>query len=165
MSNPEKRLGPISIGQMPVPTYLESKGRDSWIGVETYDVTVDFRPFIFWKNLKIGDLISPESRDLASTILAMLKIGMDVEAVIGPAIEIDDCESKSQHVQLSLKPDNWGVYIEEEKRAGFNFLLELNGMEPREIINRGEFDIAKNKAHAVLPIPDSVRGKMRPGDT
>lgn len=156
----------LQIGEMPAPRYLKEAGDTTgsgtikWIGIEAYAPDGEIRPFLWWRNLKIGDLTNERARYDAAAFVARLRLEMDADSAIGPAIDLYESNSQTEHVQIVDEPEVYGVYVEADKRPMFNFMSAMRGVKTEAELRAADpvlFDEIFQKARVVLPRPQNAK--------
>lgn len=154
----------LQIGEMPTPRYLQEAGDTTgsgtikWIGIEAYAPDGEIRPFLWWRNFKIGDLTNERARYDAAAFVARLRLEMNSDSAIGPAIDLYESNAKTEHVQVIDEPEVYGVYVEADKRPMFNFMSAMRGVKTEAELRGVDpvlFDEIFQKARAVLPRPQN----------
>jgi hypothetical protein len=157
--NPEAKP---SIGEMPTPRYIVeapstvTDERIKWVGMDAYGLDGQLKPFLWYRNYSLGDLTDKTDRYNAAALVARIKLEMDAEAAIGPAIDLHRSDSETGFVKQIDEPAYYGLYIEAPKRPIFNFRVAMNGIKDEAALRAEspvEFDEVFQQAKAVLPMP------------
>lgn len=152
----------LRIGEMPQPQYLREAGDTTgdgsikWIGIKAYALDGQIRDFLWWRNFKIGDLRDETARYHTAAFVARLKLEMESDSAIGPAVDLHGSDSNTDRVQTIDEPEVYGVYVEADKRPMFNFMTAMRGVKDEAELRRQspvEFDEIFQQAKAVLPKP------------
>ncbi len=152
LPNPEAKP---TIGEMPKPRYIREENGRNWIGIDAYGLDGGLKQFLWWTNISNG-LEEEVDRYHAAAFIARLKLEMDAEAAIGPAINLSESSRETGKVGVINETESFGVYIEIDKRAMFNFFAMMKGVKSEAKLRKKkpvEFDDAFQKARAVLPRP------------
>lgn len=127
----------------------ESSGRmAAWIGIEVELVDGSTKRYLWYQNLRGYDLADEGTRLDVSWLLASIKVGLGVDATVGPALERE---------RGSRQPDQAGIglYIEAPRREGFGLLVSNGPTDGAELLrdHSAEFAAAYRAALAALPAP------------
>ncbi len=161
--NPEAKP---QIGEMPMPHYMSEPVQEDgtelerWIGIDGYAPDGQMKAFLWFSNADFGDLTDEDKRHDAAALIARLKLGMHVDAAVGPAVDLDRSDRDTGHVAGVDMPGVYGVYIEAGKRGLFGMRLSMDGLHKEKWFRRkkpNKFEAAFQAALAVLPVP-SVTG-------
>lgn len=153
----------LQVGEMPTARYIREAGDTTgdgsikWIGMRAYAPDGEIKDFLWWRNFKVGDLSKDRPRYDAAAFVTRLKLEMEADSAIGPAIDLHGSNSETGHVQTIDEPEVYGVYVEADKRPMFNFMTAMRGVKDEAELRREspvEFDDAFQQAKAVLPRPN-----------
>ena len=111
-------------------------GEIRWIGFRSPSITGEKKEFIWWSNF--ADTI-----DKGKKFCGALLSQWSIEAQIGPALDLNiSLKSEKIHLLPKEKIDagseaiTYGIYIESDRRVGFNFGMMVRGAEILENMKR-----------------------------
>jgi len=176
MTNPERKTEvKLRVGEMPTPRYIKRLGDTNldndgvpinWVGMEAYSADREIKRFLWWKNVRSGNINKEEVRTDAATAIARLKLGGNIDAAIGLPIDLGECDHNKGFVKIIEEPDCVGIYIEENKRSQFSFdlmmgVIKLKSVEELKKEKLIEFHEAFQKARIVLPRLKTIVGPKK----
>lgn len=106
--------------------YLEKYGsKEKWIGFRSTSIDGKQKKFLYWTNFA-------DSLDQIRAACGAILLELDAEAQIGPAIDLKkSLATGTVHVvSHDDKGDQlYGIYVEAGRRTGFNFFVNIRGLE------------------------------------
>ncbi len=151
----------LQIGEMPKACYLGKRANTqvegqmiNWMGVRAYGLDKKLGDYLWWDNFE-GDINNENEREVAVRFLSSLYFKNNVQGVIGSAINIRKSVG-AKRVKLLNEANVYGMYIEAEKRAGFNFRMNIDGFEPRISVEQDDriserYALVCEQIKAVMP--------------
>ncbi len=122
--------------RLPLPSYvieaISTSGSEKvikWIGFEAESLDGDKKKFIWAYNVSRGNLKTGNGRLRFAELIAVKKLNQGMELSIGPAVDDTKSDSKNDRVEVITKPGQYGIYVEEESRPGYNF--KASAYDPR----------------------------------
>lgn len=150
------------IGEMPTPKYMNGDWK-GWVGIEAHAPNGELKTFIWFRNMKTGDLNTPKGRRETAKLLTEFKLNSTTkytDAAIGPIIDLSHSDEKTRQVKTieGHSSASHGVFIEEKNRPIFAFALQIAGNQYKFTKDlRAEdpvkYDTAFQKIMDVLPRP------------
>lgn len=154
----------LKIGQMPKPEYfscppdISPKSEDkNPIGVWAYSYTGEIKPYLWFTNIRIGDLSSPSGRKEVAEWLLRLRWS-SAYSVVGPAINLNKSDLSLGTVEAINKPTLIGIYVDADKRPFDKIKKVLDKLpeidELRDIAGNSKVERACRLIESSLPFPD-----------